>query len=88
MERCFPVRTGFATYWSPDTPPPALQSISSLLGSTMGRRDELEQILSLMEKGRLKPVIDRVFPLEDLADAHRYLEEGKQVGKIIIDIGS
>jgi NADPH:quinone reductase-like Zn-dependent oxidoreductase len=54
----------------------------------MGRRDELEQILSLMEKGRLKPVIDRVFPLEDLADAHRYLEEGKQVGKIIIDIGS
>ena len=60
----------------------------SILGSTMGRRDELEQILSLMEKGRLKPVIDRVFPLEDLADAHRYLEEGKQVGKIIIDIGS
>ena len=60
----------------------------SILGSTMGRRDELEQILSLMGEGRLKPVIDRVFPLEDLAAAHRYLEEGKQVGKIIIDIGS
>ena len=60
----------------------------SILGSTMGRRDELEQILALMGEGRLKPVIDRVFPLAELADAHRYLEEGKQTGKIIIDIGS
>ena len=60
----------------------------SILGSTMDRRDELEQILALMGEGRLKPVIDRVFPLAELAEAHRYLEEGKQTGKIIIDIGS
>ena len=60
----------------------------SILGSTMGRRDELEQILALMGEGRLKPVIDRVFPLAELAEAHRYLEDGKQTGKIIIDIGS
>ena len=60
----------------------------SILGSTMGRRDELEQILALMAEGGLKPVIDRVFPLAELAEAHRYLEAGEQTGKIIIDIGS
>ncbi|MDE0738455.1 MAG: zinc-binding dehydrogenase [Planctomycetota bacterium] len=60
----------------------------SILGSTMGRRDELEQVLALMGEGKLKPVIDRVFPLAELAEAHRYLEDGKQTGKIIIDIGS
>ena len=60
----------------------------SILGSTMGRRDELERILVLMGEGELKPVIDRVFPLEELAEAHRYLEAGRQTGKIIIDIGS
>ncbi|MGW4490172.1 zinc-binding dehydrogenase [Amycolatopsis sp. NPDC004368] len=34
--------------------------------------------------GDLVPVIDKVFPLEDFAEAHRYLESNGQVGKIVV----
>lgn len=40
-----------------------------------------------MAEGRLKPVIDRVFPLADAADAHRRLESGEHVGKIVLAVG-
>ncbi|MEV4604694.1 zinc-dependent alcohol dehydrogenase family protein [Amycolatopsis sp. NPDC049253] len=36
--------------------------------------------------GDLVPVIDKVFPLEDFADAHRYLERNDQVGKIVVAV--
>ncbi|MFE7707783.1 zinc-dependent alcohol dehydrogenase family protein [Streptomyces sp. NPDC057486] len=39
-----------------------------------------------LAKGELAPVIDRTFPLEAIADAHRYLEAGGQVGKIVIAV--
>lgn len=58
----------------------------SILGSTMGTRDELRTVLKLMEEGRLRPVVDRVFPLEELAEAHRYLESGEQAGKVVIEL--
>jgi NADPH:quinone reductase-like Zn-dependent oxidoreductase len=41
-------------------------------------------ILRGLEGGQLKPVIDRTFPLERIADAHRYLESNEQVGKIVV----
>jgi NADPH2:quinone reductase len=34
----------------------------------------------------LKTVIDRVFPLQEAADAHRYLESGKQFGKVVLRV--
>ena len=37
--------------------------------------------------GRLKPVIDSVFPLEQAADAHRRIESGDHIGKIVLEIG-
>ena len=37
--------------------------------------------------GRLKPVIDSVFPLEQVADAHRRIESGDHIGKIVLEIG-
>lgn len=42
--------------------------------------------LPLLEAGRIKPIIDRRFSLHEAADAHRYMEANKNVGKIILDI--
>lgn len=40
-----------------------------------------------LEKGTLKPVIDKVFTLDEIVDAHRYLEASQQIGKIIVTVG-
>ncbi|PLN30865.1 alcohol dehydrogenase, partial [Klebsiella pneumoniae] len=37
-----------------------------------------------LRSGKLKPVIDKTFPLEDIADAQRYMEANGQVGKIVV----
>lgn len=42
--------------------------------------------LPLLEAGRIKPIIDRRFGLHEAADAHRYMEANKNVGKIILDV--
>lgn len=55
-----------------------------IIGSTMGRKGDLITILKFFEEGRLKPVIDRVLPLEQVREGHRLLEEGKQFGKIVL----
>lgn len=39
-----------------------------------------------LARGALKPVIDRVFPFDQIVEAHRYLESGQQTGKIVIDV--
>lgn len=56
----------------------------SILGSTMGSRGELLRIARLAGEGRLRPVIDRVLPLERVAEAHRALAGRAVFGKIIL----
>jgi NADPH:quinone reductase-like Zn-dependent oxidoreductase len=46
------------------------------------------QVVPLIERGAVRPVVDRVFPLEQIADAHRYLESNATFGKVVVDIGS
>lgn len=58
----------------------------SLLGSFMGTRGEMDTLLGLLAAGRLRPVLDRVFPLAEGAAAHRYLEERRQVGKVVLEV--
>jgi NADPH:quinone reductase-like Zn-dependent oxidoreductase len=50
------------------------------------RGGDLEKIGGLVEAGKLAPVIDRVFPLNQIADAHRLSETGHARGKIVIKI--
>jgi putative PIG3 family NAD(P)H quinone oxidoreductase len=45
-----------------------------------------ERWLPLLESGALKPVIDTCFPLAEAAAAHRYMEENRNVGKILLTI--
>ncbi len=56
----------------------------SILGSTMGSRAELLQVARLMGGRRLKPVIDRVLPLERVAEGHRAMAERSLFGKILL----
>jgi NADPH:quinone reductase-like Zn-dependent oxidoreductase len=57
----------------------------SLLGSYMGTMAELHGVLGHVFAGRLKPVVDRVFPLKDLRAAHELLENSQMFGKIVVN---
>jgi NADPH:quinone reductase-like Zn-dependent oxidoreductase len=56
----------------------------SLLGSYMGTKSELHTVMKLVAAGKLKPVVDRVFPLAEAAAAHAYLESSSQFGKVVL----
>ena len=58
----------------------------SIIGSTMASQREFEEVMKLVFMGRLKPVVDRVFPLAEAAKAHAYLERGEQFGKIVLRV--
>jgi NADPH:quinone reductase-like Zn-dependent oxidoreductase len=57
----------------------------SLLGSYMGTMGELHEVLKHVFAGKLKPIVDRVFPLAEARAAHQYMEESKMFGKIILN---
>jgi NADPH:quinone reductase-like Zn-dependent oxidoreductase len=48
--------------------------------------DDLNVLGALMVEGKVKPVIDRRYPLSEVPDAVSYLEEGHARGKVIIEI--
>lgn len=50
------------------------------------RGADLEELRALCERGALRPVIDRVFPLAELAAAHAYSQQGHTAGKIVITV--
>ena len=58
----------------------------SVLGSTMANQREFEAVMKLVFMGRLKPIVDRVFPLREAAAAHAYLEKGEQFGKVVLSV--
>ncbi|MBE0408775.1 MAG: zinc-binding dehydrogenase [Anaerolineales bacterium] len=58
----------------------------SLIGSTMGTHTEFAKVMQLIFSGRLKPVLDRTFPLSDARIAQERLEKGEQLGKITLAI--
>jgi NADPH:quinone reductase-like Zn-dependent oxidoreductase len=58
----------------------------SLMGSYMGTKAELLRAAEFFFSGQLRPAVDRIFPLADAAAAHRYLEEGKQFGKVVLEV--
>jgi NADPH:quinone reductase-like Zn-dependent oxidoreductase len=57
-----------------------------IVGSTMSSRQEFHTVMNLIWQGRLKPVVDSVFKLEDAPAAFRRLQAGEQFGKIVIEV--
>jgi zinc-binding alcohol dehydrogenase/oxidoreductase len=56
-----------------------------ILGSTMGNPAEFSAMLALVAAKQIKPAIARVFPLAEAAEAHRFLENAEQFGKVVLD---
>lgn len=55
-----------------------------IIGTTMSNRAEFEEVMTLVFQGKLKAVIDVVWPLERAREAHERLEAGDQFGKIVL----
>jgi len=47
----------------------------------------LRFLAQLAEAGRCKPVIDRRYPFEQIAEAHRYVDAGRKRGNVVITLG-
>ncbi|HEU4384824.1 MAG TPA: zinc-binding dehydrogenase [Anaeromyxobacteraceae bacterium] len=80
------VTVGATTGWDPLTD---LRHVFyrqlSVLGSTMGSKGELFQVLKFVERGKLRPVLDRVLPLAEAARAQQLLASRAQFGKIVLN---
>lgn len=58
----------------------------SIQGTTMGTRDEFLSMLDFIEGRNIKPVIDKIFLMEEAEEAMRRMERGDQFGKIVLKI--
>jgi len=58
----------------------------SILGSTMGNAAEYREIVRLLGSGELRPIVDRVFPLQEARAAFERLDKGEQLGKIAVEV--
>lgn len=88
--------TGF--YMTENPTKPGFQLVQVLLSSLMGDKkiksvgltktggENLELVRELLEEGKIKPVIEKCYPLGQIAAAHRHVENGHAKGKVVIEI--
>lgn len=77
---------------------PVMLKRLTITGSTLRPRDNIfkaditrklqKHIWPLIEEGKIKPVIDKIFDMDHIKSAHEYMEKGNHMGKIIIKIKS
>lgn len=60
----------------------------TVMGSTMGSPQEFREMLALVERYRLRPVVDTIYPLEQAVEAQLRMEKGANFGKIALEIPS
>jgi NADPH:quinone reductase-like Zn-dependent oxidoreductase len=58
----------------------------SIVVSYMGDKGEFADVVRTFERGQMRSLVDRVFPLSETAASHAYLEAGSQMGKVVLAI--
>ena len=49
--------------------------------------DGMARLAALAESGTLRPVIDRTYPLDEVVEAHRYVDTGRKRGSVVLTLG-
>jgi zinc-binding alcohol dehydrogenase/oxidoreductase len=57
-----------------------------IMGTVMGTSKEFADMINLYQRYQLRPVIDKEFSLDDISGAFRYMDEGRQFGKVLLTI--
>ena len=62
-------------------------TLGGRLGDPVALKSAVEFLSAALEQNKLTPCVDRIFAFDEIVESHRYLESGRQFGKIVVSVG-